>query len=101
VNLSTKFLYGSGFPTLSGLALNASGGLQPDERLPAYLRADFRADKCWAFGRWKMTLYGEVLNLTNHDNRIFSYFQDEPNGQTLHTQHALPITPTAGLAFEF
>jgi len=101
VNLSTKFLYGSGFPTLSGLALNASGGLQPDERLPAYLRADFRADKCWAFGRWKMTLYGEVLNLTNHGNRIFSYFQDEPNGQTLHTQHALPITPTAGLAFEF
>jgi hypothetical protein len=101
VNLSAKFLYGSGFPTLSGLALNSSGELRPDDRLPAYLRADFRADKCWAFRRWKMTLYGEVLNLTNHDNQIFSYLQAEPNGQTLHTRRALPVTPTAGLAFEF
>jgi hypothetical protein len=102
VNLSAKFLYGSGFPTRSGLTLTSSGGLQPDDRLPAYLRADFRADKCWAFRRWKMTLYGEVLNLTNHDNQIFSSLQTQPNGQIiLHTQRALPITPTAGVAFEF
>ena len=104
INLSAKFLYGTGFPTVSGVELLPGGGFQPspDQRLPAYLRADFRADKCWGFRRWKMTLYGEVLNLTNHDNRIFTFFEIQPNGQTIvHTQRALPITPTAGLAFEF
>ncbi len=49
-----------------------------------------------------MTLYGEVLNLTNHENRILSFIEVAPDGhQVLHTQRALPITPTAGLVFEF
>ena len=91
-------------PTVSGLERTPSGSIQPepDLRLPDYFRADFRIDKAWAFRHWKMTLYGEVLNLTNHDNRILSFVEVAPNGQqVIHTQRALPITPTAGLVFEF
>jgi hypothetical protein len=104
VSLSGKLLYGSGFPVASGLQLALSGGFQPIPvvRLPDYMRADFRADKCWAFRHWKTTLYGEVLNLTNHDNRIITFIDFLPNGQAeAHTQRALPITPTAGMVFEF
>jgi hypothetical protein len=104
VNLGAKIIYGSGVPTVSGLERTPNGEIQPepDLRLPDYFRADFRIDKAWAFRHWKMTLYGEVLNLTNHDNRILSFIEIAPNGQqTIHTQRALPITPTAGLVFEF
>jgi hypothetical protein len=104
VSLSGKLLYGSGFPVVSGLQLAPSAGVQPTPvtRQGNYLRADFRADKCWAFRRWKTTLYGEVLNLTDHDNRIVNFIEFLPNGQAVaHTQRALPITPTAGVVFEF
>jgi hypothetical protein len=104
VNLSGKLLYGSGFPAVSGLETAVAGGFQPVPvvRLPDYLRVDLRADKCWAFRRWKTTLYGEVLNLTDHDNRIVNFTEFLPNGQAVaHTQRALPITPTAGVVFEF
>lgn len=99
LNLSGKFLYGSGFPVFSS-PFPVPGG--STERLPAYIRADVRTDKSWAFTRWKFTLYGEVLNVTNHYNRIFLYEQSTPSGQvSIVTQQALPITPTVGVAFEF
>lgn len=99
INLSGKFLYGSGFPIFSSPFSSPNGGTQ---RLPAYLRLDVRTDKSWAFTRWKLTLYGEVLNVTNHYNRIFLYEQISPTGQLSPvTEQALPVTPTAGLAFEF
>jgi hypothetical protein len=104
INFGAKIIYGSGVPSISGLERTASGDLQPqpDQRLPAYFRADFRVDKSWALRHWKMTLYGEVLNLTDHENRILSFIDVTPGGQqTVHTQRALPITPTAGLVFEF
>jgi Carboxypeptidase regulatory-like domain len=104
INLGGKIIYGSGFVTLSGLERSASGTVQPipEQRLPSYFRTDFRIDKAWAFRHWKMTLYGEVLNLTNHDNRILSFTEVTPGGQQIvHTQGALPITPTLGMVFEF
>jgi len=104
VNLGAKFLFGSGFPSVVGYEINSSGMVVPDPptRIPDYLRADFRVDKSWAFQRWKMTLYGEVLNFTNHYNVIADGTILEPNGQrVLQTQRALPVTPTLGLAFEF
>jgi hypothetical protein len=104
INLSGKFLYGSGFPFAITFQQASNGTLAPGavSRLSAYLRTDFRVDKSWAFTRWKLTLYGEVLNLTNHSNRIVTSVVGLPNGGLLaHTAEALPITPTAGLAFEF
>ncbi|MGH9516820.1 MAG: hypothetical protein ACRD3P_14205, partial [Terriglobales bacterium] len=101
---SGKVLYGSGFPISGGLQRGPGGTpvTAPVIRFGPYLRADFRVDKSWAFTRWKMTLYGEVLNFTNHPNRIVTSQEFLPNGGLLTTTaEALPVTPTAGLAFEF
>ncbi len=108
INLSGKALYGSGYPVPSGNFEQVGNtyyevGINT-VRLPAYLRLDLRCDKSWAFKRWKLTLYGEVLNLTNHDNRIYTYSTGvNPNTlqSTIQTEQELPVTPTAGLVFEF
>lgn len=103
INLSGKFLYGSGFPISSGLQQVPNGTYVPGPvtRLNAYLRMDCRVDKSWAFARRKLTLYGEVLNVTNHPNRIVTSTVFFPNGVQTTTAVAIPIAPTAGLAFEF
>jgi CarboxypepD_reg-like domain len=107
VNLSAKFRYGSGTPINSvdfQMVGNTVVGVSPaKERLGVYQRLDFRCDKAWPFTRWKMTLYGEVLNLTNHNNPRFITTSFDPitNRATAVTERGLPITPTAGLTFEF
>jgi hypothetical protein len=107
VNLSGKFLYGSGFPfpstiqtvvnhTVVTLALNPTS-------LPPYQRLDIRMDKSWAFARWKMTLHAEGLNMTNHNNPrlIGSIFDFTQQRVVPLLEKGLPILPTAGLTFEF
>jgi hypothetical protein len=109
VHLSAKWLFGSGFP-------EPSGGIFPDKdghpqffglnsvRMGTYQRLDLRAEKDWAFKRWKLVLYGEMLNLTNHDNQRFVSLSspDPVTGWTgFSVQQGLPITPTAAIAFEF
>ena len=109
LNLSGKFLYGSGFPIPSGTYIQISNGQYVavglnQTRLGVYQRLDVRADKDWAFQRWKLTLYGEVLNLTNHYNARYFYSSGvDPNtGQVLiKTLQGLPITPPLGLVFQF
>ncbi|MGO9086471.1 MAG: carboxypeptidase regulatory-like domain-containing protein [Candidatus Sulfotelmatobacter sp.] len=109
LNLSGKWLYGSGFPIPSGTYIQVSSGQYVavglnQTRLGIYQRLDVRADKDWAFRRWKLTLYSEVLNLTNHYNARYYYSSGiDPNtGQALvKTLQGLPVTPTAGLVFQF
>ena len=93
VHVSGKWLFGSGFPIPSE-AYNST-------TLGDYQRLDVRAEKDWAFTRWKLALYGEALNLTNHNNRRYFYAEFTQNGTTVTTGQGLPITPTAGIAFEF
>jgi hypothetical protein len=109
LNLSGKCLFGSGFPIPSGSFVQLGNGQFVatginNERLGAYARLDLRADKDWAFQKWKLTLYGEVLNVTNHYNGRFAYESgiDPATGRALvKTLQGLPITPTAGLVFQF
>jgi len=109
LNLSGKYLFGSGFPIPSGTYLQIGNGEYVaigvnQTRLGIYQRLDVRADKDWVFRRWKLTLYGEVLNLTNHYNARYYYSSgiDPATGQVLiKTLQGIPITPTAGLAFQF
>ena len=107
INLSGKMVYGSGIPIstvqfqFSGSTLVAAG---PGRDLfGPYQRLDLRLDKAWAFSRWKMTLHAEGLNLTNHDNpRLVGSTIDPATGRfTALTERGLPITPTAGVSFEF
>ncbi len=93
VHLSGKWLFGSGFPVPSNNNAIREGD---------YQRLDVRAEKDWAFTRWKLALYGEVLNLTNHNNPRYFYVAQNPDGTfDVVTGQGLPIVPTAGVAFEF
>jgi hypothetical protein len=109
VSLSGKFLFGTGFPVPSGTYVSIGHnqyvpiGLN-ETRLGSYMRLDVRTDKDWAFQRWKMTFYGEVLNLTNHYNGRYAYESgiDPVTGQAqVKTLQGLAITPTVGLVFQF
>jgi hypothetical protein len=107
VNLSMKWSYGSGFPipgylqqtgTLYYLAVSRN-----QLRLSPFSRADFRVNKAWTHDKWKLTLYGELINLTDRTNRVFESF----NGYTTSTKQAyitldtmFPILPSAGVVFE-
>ena len=109
LSLSGKFLFGSGVPVPSGtfVALGNGQFIQTGintTRLGAYQRLDVRSDKDWAFDRWKLTLYGEVLNVTDHNNARYAYTSavDPNTGQSqVKTLQGLPVTPTVGLVFQF
>jgi len=90
LNLGGKFLFGSGYPV-------PDGDINPI-RLGDYQRLDLRAEKDWAFRRWKLAAYAELLNAANHDNPLYFYTSD---AGSVVTGQGLPITPTAGVAFEF
>jgi hypothetical protein len=67
------------------------------------MRADFRVNKAWTHDKWKLTLYGEVINLTNRTNYIFDILDsyNSKTGQAFLTLDKLfPILPSAGLVFE-
>ncbi|HEY6305715.1 MAG TPA: TonB-dependent receptor [Candidatus Angelobacter sp.] len=107
INLAGKFVYGSGLP-LPGPVFEQVGNTLVlvgfnQTRLGRYERLDLRADKAWTFSRWKMTLYVEGLNLTNHNNpRLLPTAFNPVTGQPVAvTERGLPITPTAGLVFQF
>ena len=107
VNLSAKVSYGSGFPLPGYLqqvgALYYLSDVRNQLRMQAYLRTDVRVNKSWTKDRWKLTLFGEVINLTNRTNYIYDSF----NGYNSKTFQALltldtmfPILPSAGIVFE-
>ena len=73
-------------------------------RMPAYARLDFRANKSFTYDRWKLTLYGELINSTNHRNmRLVSF--DGVNTRTRQTfftfDRVFPIVPAGGVTLEF
>jgi TonB dependent receptor len=107
VNLSARSSYGSGFPIPGYLTEKGSvyylTTVENQLRMPAYFRTDLRINKSWRKDRWKLTLYGELINLTNHPNYLFDSF----NGYSASTHQAhitldtmFPILPSAGLTLE-
>jgi hypothetical protein len=108
VNLSMRWIYGSGFPIPGFFRKEGDRYFLAAERnrvrLPSYHRGDFRINKAFVFDRWKLTLYGEIVNLTNHANYRFDSF----NGYNARTAQAFltldkmfPVIPSAGLLLEF
>jgi hypothetical protein len=108
VNLIGKWSYGSGFPIPGFFEKRGSDYYISAERnrtrIDPYLRADFRINKSYAFEKWKLTVYGEVVNILNHDNyRFDSYNGYNPKtGQAyLSFSKMFPVLPSAGVAFDF
>ena len=107
VNLSLRWLYGSGLPLPGFYRTVGSGYFLSDQRdavrLSAYQRTDARINKVWPRDKWKITLYGEVVNLTNRANYRWDSFGSY-NGQTgqvsLTLDKMFPVLPTAGVVIE-
>ena len=64
---------------------------------------DVRVNKSWTKDKWKLTLFGEVINLTNRTNYIYDSFNGY-NSKTFQTYLTLdtmfPILPSAGIVCE-
>jgi len=106
VNLSLRWSYGSGFP-IPGY-LQQSGGLYYLSssrnllRFNPYSRTDLRVNKAWTHEKWKLTFYGEAINLTNRANYMFESFDGwGSNGRVwLTLDKMFPVLPSAGVVFE-
>ncbi|HEY3840506.1 MAG TPA: TonB-dependent receptor [Bryobacteraceae bacterium] len=107
VNLSLRSVFGTGFP-LPGFLIKTGSTYylttqRNGARLGNYERTDFRVNKNWTRVKWKTTLYGEVVNITNQTNYRFDSF----NGYNASTRQAFltldklfPILPSLGLVVE-
>ncbi|HEY3826656.1 MAG TPA: TonB-dependent receptor [Bryobacteraceae bacterium] len=107
VNVSVHSSYGSGFPMPEYLALKNGvyflSALPDQLRMAAYQRTDLRINKSWTHDRWKLALYGEILNVTNRKNYLFDSLNsyNTKTGQTSVTLDTmLPIIPSAGVLIE-
>jgi hypothetical protein len=108
VNLSGRYVYGSGFP-IPGFFRQAAAAYYLAEtrnalRVDDYHRLDLRLNKAWAFRDWKLTLYAEVINVLNQTNYRFdelSRFRKSDGRAYLRFDRMFPIIPSAGVAFEF
>jgi hypothetical protein len=109
VNLSGKWAYGSGTP-LPGFFREQGEGVyfltatRNDVRLGDYQRLDLRINKSFVFDRWKLTLYGELINATNHHNPRFTSYNgaDTRTGRaSLSIERVFPILPSGGIMLEF
>lgn len=108
LNLSGRWVYGSGFPVPGYLRREQDRYFLADSRnrvrLSAYQRADLRVNKAFVFSRGKLTLYGEVVNLLNRVNYRFSSFNgyNARTGQAfLSVDRMFPVLPSAGIALDF
>ncbi len=107
VNVSLKWLYGSGFP-VPGFYKETNGLYYLSQnrnqlRLPAYQRLDFRLNKAYVHDKWKWTLYAECVNLTNRTNQRFDSFggYNSKTGQAYPSFMTMfPVLPSVGILFE-
>jgi hypothetical protein len=72
-------------------------------RLPTYGRLDLRANRTFAWGRRRLTLFAEVINVLNQENVRFT----PPRVSTVTRQvtglfdSLVPVIPSAGILIEF
>jgi len=106
LNLSAKFRYGSNFPIPGFLMMQSNRIVLSEQRnqlrVPAYSRLDIRANKAFNFDRWKLTLYGEVLNVLGRENIRYTSEMDTVNGTlSINRDSMFPLLPIAGIRVEF
>ena len=108
VNLTAKWTYGSGFPVPGFYRLSGSGyflsPIRDGLRVTPYQRADLRMNKAFVYQRRKLTLFAEVVNLFNRQNRIYDSpgsFNTTTGAANLNFINMFPILPSVGILFEF
>lgn len=104
--VSAKLRYGSNFPivgyfTGSNDALFL-GTARNEVRLPAYLRWDLSGSRTFTFSRSRLTLFVEVMNVTNRDNYGPSDGGIRNNLAAVDfSEKLIPVLPSAGILVEF
>jgi hypothetical protein len=107
VNLSAKWTYGSGFPVPGYFRREGDqyflAPVRNTARIDPYQRTDVRINKSRTFDRWKITVYGEVVNVLNRRNyRFDSYNGYDATGRAyLSFSNMFPILPSAVVMIEF
>ena len=108
INLSLRWLYGSGFP-IPGYFRKEGDRYYLAEtrnavRLPAYHRLDVRVNKAFVYSGWKMTFYAEVINVYDHRNERFDelrWYRPRDGRAWLGFFRMFPILPSVGVVLEF
>jgi hypothetical protein len=109
VNLSARFNYATGTPVPGYFSITdftTEDSVVTDHRngsrFQPYERLDLRINKSFAHEHWKMTLYAEALNATNHRNLRYmgggGNFSDQAWARLGSTA---PLLPSVGLAVDF
>jgi outer membrane receptor protein involved in Fe transport len=106
LNISSKYRYGSNFPLPAFLLVQGGSATLSSQRNqsrpPAYSRLDVRANQAFHFDHWKLTLYGEVLNILGRKNIRYTKDMDTVNrGLSFDQETMFPLLPIAGVRVEF
>jgi hypothetical protein len=106
--LSTRFRLVSGNPTAPVLYATFDadkGGYVPergtvgDDRNPAFMQLDARAQYTWTWTMWQLSLYLDVQNVTNRRNEEIHVYDFRFRDQG--SISGIPILPTFGLKGRF
>jgi hypothetical protein len=109
IDLSMRYTYGSGFP-IPGFITEIGNqyylsSARNTARLPPYQSLDFRLNKTWPHQSWKLKLYSEIVNATNHSNEswagLIGFSNNPTDGLDAGCLSQFPILPSIGIAFEF
>ena len=70
-------------------------------RLNGYHRTDARVNKSRAFDGWKLTIFGEVVNIFNRANYRFDSYNGHDGSGRVSLSRMFPVLPPAGWMVEF
>ncbi len=70
-------------------------------RFPSYFRWDMGISKKFNIGRMENKITISVVNVTNHDNVFFYYYNHNTNPSERHDFYMFPIFPSIGVSGEF
>jgi len=109
INLSAHFNHATGSPIPGYFSVSdftAEDSTVVDarntSRMPAYQRLDLRVNKSFVHNRWKMTLYAEALNATNHRNLRYMGVGGNLRDQAWPGLGSMaPLLPSVGLFVDF
>ena len=104
---SAKYRSGSNFPIPGFYARQGDSYFVGEERnelrLPVYGRLDLRANRTFGWGRRRLTLFAEVINVLNQDNVRFNppRINSTTRQVTRLFDSLVPVVPSAGILVEF
>jgi hypothetical protein len=108
VNVSGRAVYGSGLPARGFYEYRDGAYFLAENRnqvrLPHYQRTDLRVNKMFVHDAWKLSLFGEVINVFNRRNLRFTdldSYDSRTGAARLAIDRMFPILPSAGLVVEF